>query len=111
MLASLWSPCPHWPRCLTFGQNHTEDNEHEKQDQGHSQAEISPGLILGRLSPSTWGKPGKPPSPQGYTLSRPLRCLKQSAGNCRIPRGILGSLPNRRGGLRKGWKKKAISLV
>lgn len=107
VLASLWSPCSHWPTCLTFRQDHTGDNDHEKQDQGHKEAEILPGLVLGCLSPFPWGKPGQPPFPQGYTLSCPLRCLRQSAGNCRIPWGILGLLldpPDREGSEKVGKK-------
>lgn len=34
-----------------FRQDHTGDNDHEKQDQGHEEAEILPGLVLGCLSP------------------------------------------------------------
>lgn len=49
--AFLEPRCLTWPSCLTFDEDHAKDNDFEKQDQGHSKAEMLPGLVLGFMSP------------------------------------------------------------
>ena len=69
--ACLEPHCLAWPSCLTFDQDHAKDNNLEKQDQGHSKAEMLPGLVLGLMSPLPWRESRSASFSffQGHTLS------------------------------------------